>query len=672
MARAVLALEGDPAQLRSVFAGLRQDARSASNAVSADFKRLGDDAEKASQKMADAWARQRDRFIEAERAATAAVVDGVQHRKGVIDQEAGYRTNALRIPREDAARTEEAITTVVERGSRRRIAAYEREAAARRKAFERTGAEAAGRTFDAVAGATGQLVSEAGGVRRSLAERETSINNALVQLAPQGATAAEMTSTNRFIQDEIRRRNLAPDATIEAINRAQSFANALGGATPRARRDALMSTLGDVELASNIDPRNTAGLVNFGAMLRQRGVAEPVRQQMLRSAVGISFAGSVETADVLRGGLGGLLRSVSSATANAPASQRDQITRDVTADFLAQLQTVAQSGGTVTPTANRVNTLRTVLSNADTQNRLGQALAGRTMTDEQRALFSGAFRRGRDGKYTLGSEFVNSPSEAARLFGGLFGNDPTATANFLGVRGGGGNRQLLNRPEVGLLTSYFGMTQDSTGRDVRQYELVNELKRTTLTPAQEAQIAEVRRGELSAEERRREEERRRRVGPSTVWGRLSNAVDSFSAEHPFAAALGLGAVPALGRMAARAGGGRVGAALARFGSGAALRSAGLLGALLELGGSISGTDYNENQRRAAATAEYARTQGGAAPPRAADGTVPVRIDAASTQAIGQAMAQALRSSGGVPVQLPPNDESQARARGASGSPPPAP
>lgn len=679
MARAILALDGDPAQLRAVFAGVRQDARSAADAVAADFRRMGDEATRATRRMSEAFARQRERIVEQERAATAAVRDGVQQRKVAVDQEAGYRTNALRTPREETRRTEEAITTVVERQSRRRIAAYDREAAARRRHLQQMGREAAGRGFDAVSGATGQLVGEAGGVRRTAAQREQAINNALVQLTPQGATATEIARTNAFIQNEIRTRNLDPDSSIEAINRAQSFANALGGATPEARRAAVTSTLGDIELASRIDPNNTTGLVNFGAMLRSRGVAEPVRQQMLRSAAGISFAGSVETEQALKSGLGGLLRSVSSATANAPASQRDAITRDITADFLAQLQTVAASGGTVTTTANRVNTLRTALSNADTQNRLGTALAGRTMTDEQRAMFGSAFQRGRDGRYTMSPAFVNSPSESARLFGTLFNNDPTATGNFLGVHGGGGNRQLLNRPEVRLLTSYFGMTQNSRGEAVRQYDLVGELARTTLTPQQEAEMAAVRNAELAATERRRAAERERNVGTQSIWGRMSNSFDEFSSAHPFASALLAGGVPALGRMAVQEGGGRIGGMLAAGGR-LAMRANPLL-----LAASIIGETRNAKQGYfddAAAIAAYQRggvragiaalATGQDISSRGPDGSVPVRLDPASATAVGQATATALRTGGGIPVQSDPHSDAQGRARGASGSPPPAP
>lgn len=683
MARAVLSLEGDPAQMRSVFAGLRQDARAMADGVAGDFRRIGNEAERSTERMRKAWERARQTAVDSERAATAAVVDGVQQRKAKIDEEAGYRTNALKTPREEARRTEDAITTVVERASRRRIATIEREAQARRRAFQQAGAEAAGRGFDAVSSATGQLVSEAGGVRRTVAQREQAINNALVQLAPQGATATEIARNNDFIQREIRRRNLDPDTAASALGDAQSFANALGGATPAARRAAISSTLDDVSLAANIDPTNMGGLVKFGAMLRSRGVAEPIRQQMLRSAVGISFAGSVETEQALRGGLGGLLRTVSTMTANAPASQRDQITRDVTADFLAQLQTVAASGGTVVTTSNRINTLRNALSNTRTQDRLGQALAGRAMNDEQRALFGEAFQRGSDGRYALNQSFVNSPSEAARLFGGLFNNDATAVATFLGTHGGGGPTQLLNRPEAGLLTSYFGSTQDSRGRSVRQYELVNELRRTTLTPDQEAEIARVRQNELANEERRRAAERERNLGTQSIFGRVSNAVDEFSAAHPFVSALTLGAVPALGRMAVRAGGGRIGGAIAgalTTGGRLAMRANPLL-----LAASLLGETRNERQGYfddAAAIAAH-RTGGVAAGARAGatgqpidgrngDGSVPVRLDPASAQVLGQAIASGLRTAGGVPVQLPPNDDAAARARAASGSTPPAP
>ncbi len=685
MARAILSLEGDPAQLRSVFSGLRQDSRATAEAVRGDFQKMGAAASTAYRQVARAAARNREKIVEEERKITEAARAGTEQRRQIVEAEGSYRQNAARAPVATAARTESAVTTAVARESRRRVDIYQREAEARRRAFQRTGRDAGGVVADAVIGASGQLVSEAGTVRRTVAQREQAINNALIQTVPQGANAQEIGRSNALIQSEIRRRNLDPDAAVTALNTAQSFANSLGGATPQARREAIMATMNDVEFASNIDPNNTTGIVKFGAMLRGRGVNERVRQEMLRSAVGISFTGSVETEEALRGGLGGMLSAVSTATANAPENQRDEITRQVVSDFLAQIQTVALSGGTARVTANRTTTLRNALSSPYTQNRLGEALAGREMSPEQQAEFGRVFTRGRDGQYSVNREMAGRPNEVAAMFGSLFNNDPSAIMSFLGAHGGGGNTQLLNRPEARLLADFMGMTQDSQGRSVRQYELERQIAATTLSPTQTAEIANVRAGELAAEERRRTAQREQNLGTETLWGRLSNATEGFAAEHPFASAmLGLG-VPAAGRKVAQWAGGRAGGLLARgAGFARALNPLGIAASLLfdttkqERGGYLDDrAAIAAHERAGGGTAGVlagtrAQTTGASIDGRNGDGSVPVRLDPASATAVGQATAAALRSGGGIPVQTTPHSDAQGRARGASGSPPPAP
>lgn len=691
MARALLSLEGDPAQLRSVMSGLRADARATAEAIRGEFQKSGETVSKTYRQMAQAAARNREKIVEEEKKITEAARAGSDQRRQLVEGEVGYRQNALRAPVAAAASAESAVTTVVTRESRRRVDTYQREAEARRRAFQRAGRDAGGVAFDAVSGATGQMVSEAGVTRRSVAQREQAINSALIQTVPQGATAPEIGRTNTLIQNEIRRRNLNPDAAIEALNKAQSFANSLGGATPGARRDAVMATMNDIELASNIDPNNMTGLVQFGAMLRGRGVNEGTRQQMLRSAVGVSFAGSVETEEALRGGLSGMLSAVSTATSNAPAAQRDQITQEIVQDFLAQIQTVALSGGNARPTANRTTVLRNALSNPYTQNRLGEALAGREMTDEQRAEFGRVFSRGQDGQYRVAPSLAGRPNEIAAMFGSLFNNDPTAIMAFLGTHGGGGNAQLLNRPESRMIADFMGMTTNSQGQQVRQYGLTRELGRATITPEQEREIATVRAAELAAEERRRTAQREQNLGTETLWGRISNAADGFASEHPFASAmLGMG-IPAAGRKIAQWGGGRAAGVLGR-GLGL-IRNINPLGIAASILGDTTKQERGGLMDDAAAIAAHraARAQG-LTPEQAAqagtrslrtglslderygrgEGGNLVRLDPVSATAIGQATATALRSGGGIPVQQDQHSDAQGRARNASGSPPPAP
>lgn len=587
MARAILTIEADASSVTRTLGGLRGEVRSAQAAITADTRA----AARERAQVALEEVRQRGRIeLEGVRASGRASAERTreagresQHRRR-LDLEtvrsartaasdrtkvevAGIRaraTAAVQASREEIARQTN-TTRLFIASERERTAATRREEAERSRTREREARrqsqmarqrqreEAAlgrerGRTAGRYAGAAmtgaravGAFASSAHGMiqgaRDTAAARETALNTALVQTIPSGATAAELRGSSAYIFQQIAARHLDPDAAIEAINRAQSFANALGGNTAERRRAAIDATLGDVDFASQIDPENTSGLVKFGAMLRSRGVDETTRQRIMRGAVGISFAGSVEAEDALRGGLGGMLSALSTATANAPASQRDTITQDVVTDFLAQVQTVAMSGGSVRMTSNRATNLRTALSNPHVQDRLGQALARRQMTDEQRTQFNEVFRRGRDGKYTIDSAVASRPNEVAAMFGALFNNDATATRAFLGTHGGGGARQLLNRPEAELITSYFGMTENSRGESVRQYELQRELRGATLTPEQERELRAVRRGEDATTLRDNEAARMAALtNRNNSAVRTSNDVANMQARNPFAAA----------------------------------------------------------------------------------------------------------------------------------------
>lgn len=425
-----------------------------------------------------------ERYAAALKAATAA-----------LEAEVGKRGQLSERERRQVESVALAMVASHERAERQRTAATVSEDRKRREVWGRR-MERAGAAAGAAAGGVGQVgaVAHAAyqGARGSAAAQETELNSIAIQT---GADAGEAAQMRAAVRAYIRAHHMDADSVIGALSGAQSRFNALGADTAEGRRAALTQTLDDVRFAANVDPNNVGAIPAFSAMLRQQGVGGETRSAILRAATGISFAGSVETDDALRSGLPGMLRSLSTTLAATPAGQRDQVTQTAVADFLAQIQTVAATGGSVGVSANRMNTLRTFLSNPYRQDQLGQALARRTMTPEQRAEFAQTFHRGRDGKYTMDAAAVNSPSRAASVMGHLFNNDATALASFLGAHGGGGNRQLMNRPEVALLSSYFAMGQDAQGRTVRQYDAVNSLAQQTVTPQRMAQIEEIRRGE---------------------------------------------------------------------------------------------------------------------------------------------------------------------------------
>lgn len=463
-----------------------------------------------------------------------------------FEAEVGKRETLSQRERRQIETTALAIVATHERAERARTAATDREDRKRRSITSRV-IEHGGRALGEMGRGGAQVLNQAHaayqGARGTAASQETELNTIAIQTGAGAEEAAQMRATVRAY---IREHHMDADSVIGSLSGAQSRFNALGADTAGGRQAALHQTLEDVRFASNIDPTNVGAIPAFSAMLRQQGVGGETRSAILRAATGISFAGSVETDDALRSGLPGMLRSLSATLSSTPEGQREQVTQTVVADFLAQLQTVAATGGAVTPTANRIGNLRTFLATPYRQDQLGQALAHRTMTPAQRAEFDQTFRRGRDGKYTMDAAAVNSPSRTAAFFGHLFNNDATAVSSFLGAHGGGGNQQLMNRPEVGLLTSYFAMGQDAQGRSMRQYDAVNSLARQTISPERVAEIERIRSGEDRNNLNDNVNSNAAALtGNTGQLKRLSDELASFQARNPLVSA----ALPALGTVA---------------------------------------------------------------------------------------------------------------------------
>jgi len=524
--------------------------REASRAVAAEARRR-EQSEKASVK-------ERER---AERAATKVTESEAKARTQA--EEKAAREVEMIARRSGAARerAERQFTRAMKTEERQRTANARTEARTRQNMLN-----GAGQVGSALAGAGAQYATaahgEIQGARRTVAQRETALNDILIQT---GGNAGEVAARRNDITSFAASKRLDPDAVIAAVNEAQSRFNALGGRNEGERRDNLRATLQDVDFASSINPNRMSGLTAFGAMLHGR-VSDDMRHSLLRNAAGISFEGSVETDQALQQGLPSMLRGLSSSLAGASPADRDRITQSAVTDYLAQIQTSAASGGRVTVTGNRMNTLRTSLSNAYTQNRLGTALAGRTMTDEQRAEFNQTFTRGRNGQYTLSADAVNSPSNFARFMGHQFGDNPAAVANFLGTHGGGGARQLLTRPVTDLVTSYFADSTDAQGHTVKQYDAVNSLARATITPEREAEIRRIRESE---DQRRLNADEAARLAALRQPGAQQHASDvasSVVARNPLAV-LGLstgstavpGVLAGIGRTMGLTGGTGVGA-----------------------------------------------------------------------------------------------------------------
>lgn len=587
-------------------------------------------------------------YAEAERQATALIAAEVGKRGQLSDREK-RQVESLAL----------AMVAAHDQAERTRTASTRREAERRRSVLANTAANAAG----GVARGTVEVLRDAHGqiqdARQRVAVRQSALNTTLLQT---DASPGEITEMQRRIIEFARREGLNPETVLGAVGSAQSFANALGGNTTAERQGALEATLRDVDFASVIDPQNIEGLVRVGALTRGK-MSDEDRNALLRAFAGISFQGSVETDQMITQGLRGLQEAWSTGTANisdpAEASRRRL---EIARDFAAQVQSASASGVTTTVSANRTNTIPTFLSNPYRQDQLGQAFWARrqTFTDAQRAAFDAAFTRDRSGHFTMNESARGRASDAARFFGVMFNNDAQATRSFLGTHGGGGARQLMNIPDVRELVSYFSMAVNARGQQVRQYDYVDELQNSTITPEREAQMREVRKAEdirtLNREALGRDE---LLVNNTGALRGLSDALHTFQAEHPILSTaintgggiLGGAAVTSamtwirsLGRGAVTAAegaagvGAEVAGTAARVAGRGVLGTAGWLATALSFGGGISGTDFDETQRRAAETAEWERQSNRlSAEARAAHRPPP------TAEEIGRAVAAALQA-----------------------------
>ena len=543
MPSAVLKIEGDTSGLARALGDVRAQAKATEKALAEAFKNAGKAGEESMTKVERISARlaaqqqraakqkeQADRraYNEAERMAQRTVMSYVRaqeqqrraarataqvrekaekestaiaaaeaRKRGLTaEQEARVRQTALeRLTKSyEAAERRQTVITRRETRERERI---ER----RQQAEQRTSGRAIAQVAQGAAGATSSAAHEAHtqiqDARGRRAAQEVAMNNILLQLVPSGATAGEVSGMRGQILAGARRMRLDPDSVIEAIGGAQSFANALGGDTPQARQANLQATMSDVDFASTVDPTSMGGLVRVGALTRGK-MGDRDRHDLLRSFAGIGFQGSVETDQMITRGLPGLMEAWSTGTSGvsdpAEASRRRL---EIAQDFAAQVQSQAASGRSVGVAANRTNTVRNAMQNEHRQDQLGQAFAARqaTMTPEQRAAFSGAFTRGANGRYTMNESVSGRASDTAKFFGTMFNNNAGQMRNFLGAHGGGGAHQLMNRPDVDAVASYFGMATNSAGQSVRQYDYVNELAQSTITPEAEATMRQVREAE---------------------------------------------------------------------------------------------------------------------------------------------------------------------------------
>lgn len=635
MSVARITIEADTSGIAAAFARLRADAKTTENTIAGSLGRASTRAAGAYRTNGRAMRDELDKTAAAaERDAhrsVAAYIRSEEQKRRASTQTARVRTSleqtATAVAREEARKrglsTEgearvrqnalERLTRQHEANERRQTAITRQQERERRnmgRAIGRGVAETGRAGFHAAQTAHGVIQ----GGREVRAARETAMNNTLVQLVPGGASVAEVSQTRAEILRQTREARLDPDTVIEAIGGAQSFANALGGDTAERRRANLNNTMADVRFASNIDPQNVAGLVRLGAVARQGGMSAADSSSLLRGAAGIGFQGSVETDQMVTRGLPGLQTAWSAGTAGiTDPAEMSRRRSEIARDFMAQVQSQAASGRTVTVSANRTNTMREALGNDYRQNRLGEAYARRrdTMTPEQRAAFDSNFTRDERGQYHAAGLASGNASNIARFFGTMHNNDAIKMRNFLGAHGGGGNNQLMNRPDVNAAASYFGMVTNSRGQQVRQYDYTDELARSTITAEQEGTIGAIRGSEESRKLQDDKNAHDMAVDANTgALTRMSDAFAAWVARNPILAPIAGAAAPVVGGLAAKGIGG-----LAALGAAPAAAITGIVaGAAVGVRTAVTGTDLQGNEvgtgRRVLAGAQALTSGGG--------------------------------------------------------------
>lgn len=551
-------------RLERVVRGSRQrmvrETRAAAGQEAGAYRNSVVTIERAEQLLTRAKLRELARQGEAQKKFIAQYTDAHKRATALIETEVGKRGNLSDKEKRKVHDLALAMVNEYDRAERRKTAITEQQQRTRDRILGRV-VNRAGQVVSSGASTglsvAGRLHGEIQSARQTAAGRETALNDTLIQLIPGGATASEIAGTRTSIMDRIRHDRLNPDTVIDAIGQAQSFANALGGDTAEQRRSNANATMDDVQFASNIDPNNIAGLVRVGALTRGK-MGDDDRRALLRSFAGISFQGSVETDTMITEGLRGLQEAWSRGTANiADPAEASRRRLEIARDFAAQVQAAASSGVTTNVASNRTNTIPTALNNEYRQDQLGRAFAARrrSMTPAQQTAFDAAFTRDDHGKYHMNQSVRGRASDAARFFGTMFNNDAGAMRNFLGTHGGGGARQLMLTPDVNELSTYFATAVNARGQQVRQYDYVDELQRSTITPEQEREIARVRDAEESRKLNDEQNQRDKALTSNTAGlNTLSDRLAQFQAQNPIAST----AAPAAGGLLATALGGKAG------------------------------------------------------------------------------------------------------------------
>jgi hypothetical protein len=664
MARAILSLEGDPAQLRSVLSGLRSDSRTTAEAVRGDFQKMGEAASQAYRRMAGAAARNRAKVVEEEQRITDAVTSGAQRRKTIAEAEGNYRTNAARQAETAAVRAEQMSTAVTVRESRRRTQTLRSEANERQRIareWGRRGEAAAGRIMSA----GGQIYGMVTGERPRAASIQRSVGNAVYQA---GGNFADVQATTGAVQRFARERGLDATELASALQGAQTEFSVLGNSrTSAADRNRNLEQFLQSAALGQSTGNDVGEFTRLAGLFNDSGITGNQQRQMLMFAAGAAQRGAVEVGGVTREAMAAMRSRMGAAASRARRDGTDPVAamqREFRQAF-AEVEVARSSGETTRGGGNAMASLsRALTAPAVSDKLLNNIQQYRAISSEQRTqLMTSLFEDDptRRGQRRLRTQMQN-PLAMIEAFGAA-GIDQSTFMNL--TRGGGhGNPLSLlenQRRVVGSL-----LNTDAEGRSglTRVREIMN-------TGA--LSEADVRRGEgIFTQDRQatlnKEQEARSMAltDNTSAVVRLTESLNRTAAESPMLAPFAELGAEFLGSRVGRAAGTLLGGV--RRG-GAALGGL-VTGAATLLMPSNAGEAAVSEQQLIRAHEAAGGGRVGAEAARLAMGG-----GAADLTALRNAVRDGTReglATTAVRIADNPHADAQGRARGASGSPPPAP
>lgn len=659
MARALLSLEGDPAQLRSVLSGLRQDSRTTAEAVSGDFRKMGSEASKAYRQMAQAAARNRAKIIEEEQKITAATSAGADRRKQIAEAEGNYRTSAKRAEEAAVARSEEKVTTVATRESRKRITQLRQEATDRQRLAREMGRR--GEAF--VGGAMGvgrEIYGAVTGERGRAATIQRSVGNAVYQA---GGNLSDVQATTGVVQRFARSRGLDATEVAAALSSAQTEFSVLGNArtSARDRNRNLEQFLGAAALGQSTG-NNIGEFTRLAGLFSDSGINGQEQRQMLLYAAGAAQQGAVEVGGVTREGMSAMRSRMGAAAARARRSGADPVAamQQEFRQAFAEVEVARSSGETTRAGANAMASLTRALSAPVVSDKLRNNIQQyRGINAEQRTQLNTALFENdpqRRGQMRLRTSMQN-PLAMVSAFAAAGIDQGT----FMNLTRGGGHGNPLS-----LLENQRRVVGSLLNTDAEGNSGISRVRRLMDTGA--LGEADVRRGEgiftqdRQAQLNKEQESRSMALTDNTsAVVNLTESLNRTAAENPFVApvvaAAGGGILSRLGGYAGRA-----------LGTVAAAPAA--VATLLSFGGGVSGTSQEDNARRMNAARVWEQES-----IRLTSQATAAGRPAPTAEEIGRAFSVALQANpvrAVIDPQVAPHADAQGRARNASGSPPPAP